>query len=83
VPLHDALGPKRALKGDKRTCQMDPPNCDEALREVDLDEGSAPRAFAYGDGLSHQESVRTGISVLSLSGRSAGSVPELIRSARR
>jgi delta-aminolevulinic acid dehydratase/porphobilinogen synthase len=37
VPLHDAVGPKRALKGDKRTCQMDPPNCDEALREVDLD----------------------------------------------
>jgi porphobilinogen synthase len=37
VPLHDALGPERALKGDKRTCQMDPPNSDEALREVDLD----------------------------------------------
>jgi len=41
-PFRDALGSKGALKGDKRTYQMDPANSDEALREVelDLDEGA-------------------------------------------
>ena len=41
-PFRDALGSKSALKGDKRTYQMDPANSDEALREVelDLDEGA-------------------------------------------
>ncbi len=36
-PFRDALGSKGALKGDKRTYQMDPANSDEALREVELD----------------------------------------------
>ena len=36
-PFRDALGSSGALKGDKRTYQMDPPNSDEALREVELD----------------------------------------------
>jgi porphobilinogen synthase len=41
-PFRDALGSAAALKGDKRTYQMDPANSDEALREVelDLDEGA-------------------------------------------
>ena len=41
-PFRDALGSKGALKGDKRTYQMDPANSDEALREValDLEEGA-------------------------------------------
>jgi porphobilinogen synthase len=41
-PFRDAIGSKGALKGDKRTYQMDPANGDEALREVaaDLDEGA-------------------------------------------
>jgi len=41
-PFRDAIGSKGALKGDKRTYQMDPANSDEALREVaaDLDEGA-------------------------------------------
>jgi porphobilinogen synthase len=41
-PFRDAIGSKGALKGDKRTYQMDPANTDEALREVglDLDEGA-------------------------------------------
>ena len=41
-PFRDALGSAGALKGDKRTYQMDPANGDEALREVelDLDEGA-------------------------------------------
>jgi porphobilinogen synthase len=41
-PFRDALGSKGALRGDKRTYQMDPANSEEALREVelDLDEGA-------------------------------------------
>ncbi len=36
-PFRDAIGSKGALKGDKKTYQMDPANSDEALREVALD----------------------------------------------
>ena len=36
-PFRDAVGSKRALKGDKKTYQMDFSNIDEALREVALD----------------------------------------------
>jgi porphobilinogen synthase len=36
-PFRDAVGSAKALKGDKRTYQMDPANSDEALREVALD----------------------------------------------
>jgi len=36
-PFRDAVGSAGALKGDKRTYQMDPANSNEALREVELD----------------------------------------------
>ncbi len=36
-PFRDAVGSLSALKGDKKTYQMDPANTDEALREVGLD----------------------------------------------
>lgn len=41
-PFRDAVGSGGALKGDKRTYQMDPANSDEALREVakDIAEGA-------------------------------------------
>ncbi|MDD2861781.1 MAG: porphobilinogen synthase [Acidiphilium sp.] len=41
-PFREALGSNAALKGDKKTYQMNPANSDEALREVamDLDEGA-------------------------------------------
>jgi porphobilinogen synthase len=41
-PFRDAVGSSGALKGDKKTYQMDPGNALEALREValDLDEGA-------------------------------------------
>ena len=41
-PYRDAVGTTAALKGDKRTYQMDPLRREEALREVamDLDEGA-------------------------------------------
>jgi porphobilinogen synthase len=37
APFRDAIGSTGALKGDKRTYQMDPANSDEALHEVALD----------------------------------------------
>jgi len=41
-PFRDAVGASTALKGDKKTYQMDPANTDEALRMVarDLSEGA-------------------------------------------
>jgi porphobilinogen synthase len=36
-PFRDALGTGGALKGDKKTYQMNPANTDEAIREVALD----------------------------------------------
>jgi porphobilinogen synthase len=36
-PFRDAVGSGGALKGDKKTYQMDPANSDEALREVAMD----------------------------------------------
>lgn len=37
APFRDAVGSTGALKGDKKTYQMDPANGDEAIREVALD----------------------------------------------
>jgi len=37
VAARDAVGSGSALRGDKKTYQMDPANGDEALREVGLD----------------------------------------------
>ncbi len=37
APFRDAVGSTGALRGDKKTYQMDPANTDEALREVALD----------------------------------------------
>jgi porphobilinogen synthase len=41
-PFREALGSNAALRGDKKTYQMNPANSDEAMREVamDLDEGA-------------------------------------------
>lgn len=36
-PFRDAVGSSGALRGDKKTYQMDPSNADEALREVAID----------------------------------------------
>ncbi len=36
-PFRDAVGSKKALKGDKKTYQMDYKNIDESIREVALD----------------------------------------------
>lgn len=36
-PFRDAVGSGGALKGDKKTYQMDPANTDEAMREIEMD----------------------------------------------
>ena len=36
-PFREAVGSSGALRGDKKTYQMDPANAEEALREVELD----------------------------------------------
>ncbi len=36
-PFRDAVGSGSALKGDKKTYQMDPANAEEAMREAELD----------------------------------------------
>ena len=33
-PFRDAVGAQGLLKGDKKTYQIDPPNIEEAIREV-------------------------------------------------
>ena len=50
-PASDALRPKGALKGDKRTYQMDPANSDEALREVELDLDEGPEMVMVKPGI--------------------------------
>ena len=41
-PFREAVGAQGLLKGDKKTYQIDPPNMEEALREVaeDINEGA-------------------------------------------
>ena len=45
-PFRDAVGASGALKGDKKTYQIDPANADEALRCVARDHGLASSAAA-------------------------------------
>jgi porphobilinogen synthase len=57
-PFRDALGNKGALKGDKRTYQMDPANSDEALREVALDLAEGADMVMVKPGLPYLDVVR-------------------------
>ncbi|WP_445682001.1 porphobilinogen synthase [Radicibacter daui] len=57
-PFRDALGNKSALKGDKRTYQMDPANSDEAIREVELDLEEGADMVMVKPGLPYLDIVR-------------------------
>jgi porphobilinogen synthase len=57
-PFRDALGSGGALKGDKRTYQMDPANTDEALREVELDLQEGADMVMVKPGLPYLDVVR-------------------------
>ena len=57
-PFRDALGSAGALKGDKKTYQMDPANSDEALREVELDLAEGADMVMVKPGLPYLDIVR-------------------------
>ncbi|MGZ9089844.1 MAG: porphobilinogen synthase, partial [Rhodoplanes sp.] len=56
-PFRDAVGSSSALKGDKKTYQMDPANGDEALREVSLDIGEGADMVMVKPGLPYLDIV--------------------------
>ncbi|MDP6805071.1 MAG: porphobilinogen synthase [Rhodospirillales bacterium] len=57
-PFRDAIGSSVALKGDKKTYQMDPANSDEALREVALDIAEGADMVMVKPGLPYLDVVR-------------------------
>ncbi|WP_240048241.1 porphobilinogen synthase [Crenalkalicoccus roseus] len=57
-PFRDALGSGGALKGDKKTYQMDPANSDEALREVALDLSEGADMVMVKPGMPYLDIVR-------------------------
>jgi porphobilinogen synthase len=57
-PYRDAIGSKGALKGDKKTYQMDPGNSDEALREVALDIAEGADMVMVKPGMPYLDIVR-------------------------
>ncbi len=57
-PFRDALGSSAALKGDKKTYQMDPANADEALREVAMDLAEGADMVMVKPGMPYLDIVR-------------------------
>jgi porphobilinogen synthase len=57
-PFRDAVGSTAALKGDKRSYQMDPANGDEALREVELDIAEGADMIMVKPGLPYLDIIR-------------------------
>ena len=57
-PFRDAVGSGKALKGDKRTYQMNFANADEALREVELDIAEGADMVMVKPGLPYLDIVR-------------------------
>lgn len=57
-PFRDAIGSLGALKGDKKTYQMDPANSDEALREVAMDIAEGADMVMVKPGLPYLDIIR-------------------------
>lgn len=57
-PFRDAVGSRAALRGDKRTYQMDPANSDEALREVAMDLAEGADLVMVKPGLPYLDIIR-------------------------
>jgi porphobilinogen synthase len=57
-PFRDAVGSGKALRGDKKTYQMDPANSDEALREVALDLAEGADMVMVKPGMPYLDIVR-------------------------
>ena len=57
-PFRDAVGSGSALKGDKKTYQMDPANSEEALREVEMDLAEGADMVMVKPGMPYLDIVR-------------------------
>jgi porphobilinogen synthase len=57
-PFRDAIGSLGALKGDKKTYQMNPANTDEALREVAMDIAEGADMVMVKPGLPYLDIIR-------------------------
>jgi porphobilinogen synthase len=57
-PFRDAIGSNAALKGDKRTYQMNPANSDEAMREVAMDVAEGADMVMVKPGMPYLDIVR-------------------------
>jgi porphobilinogen synthase len=57
-PYREAIGSAKALKGDKKTYQMDPGNTDEALKEVAMDIAEGADMVMVKPGLPYLDIVR-------------------------
>jgi porphobilinogen synthase len=57
-PFRDAVGSAGALKGDKKTYQMDPANSDEALREVAMDLAEGADMIMVKPGMPYLDIIR-------------------------
>ncbi|WP_431280652.1 porphobilinogen synthase [Humitalea sp. 24SJ18S-53] len=57
-PFRDAVGSGGALRGDKKTYQMDPANSDEALREVAMDLAEGADMVMVKPGMPYLDIVR-------------------------
>ena len=57
-PFRDAVGSGSALKGDKKTYQMDPANSEEALREVEMDIAEGADMVMVKPGMPYLDIVR-------------------------
>mgnify|MGYP002631374211 CR=1 FL=1 len=57
-PFRDAVGATSALKGDKKTYQMDPANSDEALHEVAMDLAEGADMVMVKPGMPYLDIVR-------------------------
>jgi len=58
-PFRDAVGSSGALKGDKKTYQMDPANAREALREIELDILEGADSVMVKPGLPYLDIIRS------------------------
>tara|TARA_Y100001970_G_scaffold271436_1_gene366687 strand:+ start:1 stop:621 length:621 start_codon:yes stop_codon:yes gene_type:complete len=58
-PFREAIGSKKALKGDKKTYQMDFRNLDESIREVALDIKEGADMIIVKPGMPYLDIIRT------------------------
>jgi porphobilinogen synthase len=65
-PYRDAIGSAKALKGDKKTYQMDPGNSDEALREVAMDIAEGADMVMVKPGMPYLDIVRRVVEAFSM-----------------